>query len=251
MAHDTCPRAGVPGALILMTFLACRPEPPPSRVEGPAGGGPPDLVRAFEPNARHGADAPMTVRVVSIGELAVPTGRLIVTDPYANPDPVPLSLTVPPGRYPVLLSLARRESDEFENVAAAMVRFADAVPVSWRPALWPGQDEGSLGENQFFGYPVDSGNGAFMDSAGSAAFERLRDPEMRYIARIGAEQERHLADGGWANVIVDSATALNVVLFPSGFGDGTYPSYWGHDSAGRVVRLVTDFGVLPPADTAR
>ena len=250
MAHDTCPR--VPSvALVLMTILACRPEPAPQRTAAPADAGPPDLLRAFEPDARHGSDAPMTVRVVGIGDLAVPTGRLIVTDPFANADPAPLALTVPPGRYPVLLSLARRESDEFETVAAAMVQFSDVAPVTWQPALWSGQDAGSLEEDQFFGYPVDSGNGAFMDSAGSVAFERLRDPEMRYIERIGAEQERHMADGAWASVIVDSATALNVVIFPSGFGDGSYPSYWGRDSAGRVVRLVTDFGVLPPADSAR
>jgi hypothetical protein len=27
-------------------------------------------------------------------------------------------------------------------------------------------------------------------------------------------------------------------------GDGSYPSYWGHDLTGQRVALVTDFGVL-------
>jgi hypothetical protein len=30
----------------------------------------------------------------------------------------------------------------------------------------------------------------------------------------------------------------------SGWGDGSYPSFWGYDAGGQRVALVTDFGVL-------
>jgi Protein of unknown function (DUF4241) len=48
----------------------------------------------------------------------------------------------------------------------------------------------------------------------------------------------------WTNLILDEATGANVIAFSSGYGDGSYPSYWGHDLAGQRVALVTDFVVL-------
>jgi hypothetical protein len=51
--------------------------------------------------------------------------------------------------------------------------------------------------------------------------------------------------GGWADFQLEGEKGLNVVLFPSGDGDGEYPSYWGYDGAGGLACLVTDFGLLP------
>ena len=48
----------------------------------------------------------------------------------------------------------------------------------------------------------------------------------------------------WTNLILDEASGANVIAFSSGYGDGSYPSYWGYDLAGQRVALVTDFGVL-------
>jgi hypothetical protein len=33
-------------------------------------------------------------------------------------------------------------------------------------------------------------------------------------------------------------------MFQSGYGDGSYPSYWGLDKNGEVLSLVIDFLVL-------
>jgi Protein of unknown function (DUF4241) len=33
-------------------------------------------------------------------------------------------------------------------------------------------------------------------------------------------------------------------VFPSGYGDGTYPSYIGYDEYGKICRLVTDFLIM-------
>ena len=48
----------------------------------------------------------------------------------------------------------------------------------------------------------------------------------------------------WGEVIVDSASGLNVIAFSSGWGDGTYDSYWGLNSGGEAVCLLTDFRVV-------
>ena len=50
-----------------------------------------------------------------------------------------------------------------------------------------------------------------------------------------------------ATVVVDDSTHANVVAFASGFGDGAYPSYAGFDRDGRIVAVLTDFGILDAA----
>ncbi len=47
--------------------------------------------------------------------------------------------------------------------------------------------------------------------------------------------------------MVDDSTHANVVAFASGFGDGAYPSYAGFDRDGRIVAVLTDFGILDAA----
>ena len=49
----------------------------------------------------------------------------------------------------------------------------------------------------------------------------------------------------WANVQVSDRTQANIVAFSSGCGDGAYASYWGYDSTGNLVSLVTDFSLFP------
>lgn len=47
----------------------------------------------------------LQVRIIDIGDLALPSGRVIVADPFAFVDPEPLTLKVQPGQYPIPLSL--------------------------------------------------------------------------------------------------------------------------------------------------
>lgn len=39
-----------------------------------------------------------------------------------------------------------------------------------------------------------------------------------------------------------------MLLFASGWGDGTYSSYWGYAADDSPVCLLTDFGVVDDAD---
>ncbi|TIO99292.1 MAG: DUF4241 domain-containing protein, partial [Mesorhizobium sp.] len=38
------------------------------------------------------------------------------------------------------------------------------------------------------------------------------------------------------------------VMFDTGYGDGSYRSFWGLDAAGEPLLLMTDFEVLENAD---
>lgn len=48
----------------------------------------------------------------------------------------------------------------------------------------------------------------------------------------------------WTDLVLDEVTGANLIAFSSGWGDGSYPSFWGYDADGQRVGLVTDFGVL-------
>ena len=67
----------------------------------------PDLRRAFRDGERFGDE---TIRVEEIGQLVLPTGRIVACDPgYLRFRSEPAyTRAVPPGRYPVLLSLLTR-----------------------------------------------------------------------------------------------------------------------------------------------
>lgn len=76
-------------------------------------------------------------------------------------------------------------------------------------------------------------------------------PAVHWYPALTADQDaRHLPPGDTFGFTVHSgsacfASAGNTVSFSNGVGDGHYASYFGYDGAGRVVALVTDFGVLP------
>jgi hypothetical protein len=41
---------------------------------------------------------------------------------------------------------------------------------------------------------------------------------------------------------------LDILVADSGYGDGSYPAYWGLDAEGRTAQLVIDFLILTTYD---
>ena len=52
--------------------------------------------------------------------------------------------------------------------------------------------------------------------------------------------EYQRAGGDWLNWQVPG-TEYHIPIFQSGFGDGTYPVYWGIDEGGEICQLVIQF----------
>jgi hypothetical protein len=203
----------------------------------------PDLSQAFVEGrkVKHGqGEAVMTIKPV--GTLVMPTGRIVACDPLVSPEYEPFTLGVAPGRYPVLLSVAQLGTDQ--RVAYAMLRFAERDAARWEMALIPGQDVSQLAADHFFGYPVDAGTGCFIDAeAARVLLERLKDEE--YSERLIEEMDKnYVPTWSWLDECLDAATGANLIAFSSGWGDGAYASYFGYDEDGKVVNLITDFGVL-------
>ncbi|HST59838.1 MAG TPA: DUF4241 domain-containing protein [Longimicrobium sp.] len=182
----------------------------------------------------------------ALGNLVLPTGQIVACDPFVMMEDPPYTRGVPPGRYPVLVNVARINDDE--RVAYANLRFSDDPPVRWEMALAPGQDAATLGEDEIFGYGVDSGTGCFIDAAALKLLADRATPENDYSQDLVDLMEKtYVHTWSWMDYVLDPGTGANVIAFSSGWGDGAYPSYWGLDETGAAVCLVTDFGLFWPA----
>ena len=196
-----------------------------------------DFRLAFTDGQAFRAEPPTSVRIHRAGDLILPSGRIVACDPLVMPGTSAFTREVVPGRYPVLLSIAQLEHDQ--RVAAAAVEFVvggATIAARWDLAVIPGQDLTTLGPRQFFGYGVDAGTGCFMDARLAAALD-AGEP----CGLDAALQSSYVPTFSWANVELRDGS---VVAFSSGWGDGSYASYWGFDATGRVVALATDFAVL-------
>jgi hypothetical protein len=189
-------------------------------------------------------DGAIRIEVVAAGELDLPTGRVIACDPGGlsdKDDLTPLARTVPPGRYPVQVGVANFNAGG-RCVALAALRLSPTPPVRFEPAARDGEDLATFEDDEVPVHGVDSGASCFVDLRTAEELVR-RNQDWDYLWN---EYGKLLSlDGGeWKNVAVDPESGLNLVEFTSGFGDGSYVSYWGFDGDGRAVCLVTDFGIL-------
>jgi hypothetical protein len=190
------------------------------------------------------SDAEMAERqitVTPIGDLDLPTGAIIACDPLVS-DPT-LSRKVEPGRYPVSLLEAPG------RVATAVLRFSPGAPVRWELATVPGEDVAALKGDEVYGYPVDAGLASFMDKTAIVLMSDEQD-KLNYGDYYGEVLAAEFAPNQDRFVLHHTVAGnpLNIAMFGSGWGDGSYSSFWGLDAAGEPPLLRTDFGVLENAD---
>lgn len=231
---------------------------------------PPDFDPMFQPGNRYRLPDPdgtvAVVEVLDAGHLHLPTGRVVACDPFFGSAiyqfGVPFTVTVPPGRYPVSVSVARADSPDpaipspLRLGAAAKLTIRDEPVVAWELALQPGQDVAQLGSDETYCFGVDSGNGSFFDASAVDAVVPLGEWGIDFEkGGLRPERERFLAEldrKAWANLMVDSTAELNIVIFPCGIGDGCYATWVGRTVAGEPACFVADlcllsdsFGPLP------
>jgi len=198
----------------------------------------PDFNQAFQDGAVIPGGAITERRV--IGELALPTGRLVACDP-ALAEEYPFLVSLSPGQYPITLSIADLKGDK--RVACAMVQVKANLPVTWKSALRQGDKPDSRP-----GYGVDSATGCFMDEQTAIIWRRQADNPAFYDAVTEQMDDSHSQSCCWGNINLDTSDGhVNAVVFSTEYGDGFYRTYWGYDKDGELACLVTDFGVLKPS----
>ncbi|HEX9937912.1 MAG TPA: DUF4241 domain-containing protein [Longimicrobium sp.] len=186
----------------------------------------------------------VTLSLHPLGDLVLPTGQIVASDPFIADD-LPYTRGVAPGRYPVLVNVARINTDS--RVAYAIVRFSGQRPVRWEMALYPERDPATLREDEIVGYGVDSGAGCFIDAGTVRILVERTTADYGENQDLGERMAKTYVDTwSWVNYVLDPDTGANVIAFSSGWGDGVYPSYWGLDETGAPVYLVTDFRVFSP-----
>lgn len=151
--------------------------------------------------------------------------------------------TVKPSKYPVILYVQQIKDDH--RVAFAEIRFTENLPIHFELALTKDQDAEKLGEDEYYGYGVDSGTGSFMDELTCGELVTLIEP---IDDGMLPELEKALDDSyvytySTANYTLP-ATDHNLTAFSSGYGDGCYASYWGYDKNGELCCLITDFATV-------
>ena len=190
----------------------------------------------------------VTLSWKTIGTLKSPTGQIYASDPTGIAiENDPFFQTVPPGEYEVRICIAEFENKDTRIVLAKLVT-SSAAPVSWKLALTETQDPGGLTEGQFYGYGVDGGTGCFLDAASLQLVNTLLDTDfpdgtMGFELLTKALEETYESTRSWADYALDES-GQNIIMFSTGWGDGTYPTYIGYDATGTVTSFVTDFLVL-------
>jgi Protein of unknown function (DUF4241) len=194
---------------------------------------------------------------IHIGDVNLPTGRVIASDPFFVDSQRPFSRTVEPDKYPVFVYMA--QIDKLHNrVAYAKIKFRPEDASKWILALTDDLTEeelNDLDEDEFYGFPVESGLAGFMDEETSSAFIEKMDafenanPDADYYDEVLAEEFRKYSGknnfsrelGDWNDHKLSNDNDNNIIMFSSGWGDGYYPAYWGLNDNGDVTELVIDF----------
>lgn len=180
-----------------------------------------------------------TITKESIGDLVLPTGKIVGCDPLSLVDTVAFEKTVTAGKYPVDIFVLEIDTDK--RVAFAKITFTDEMPDDFEMALIEGEDLAEVEKDEFFGYGIDSGTGAFTDHATAKALnDLLGEDEDSYEALENTLDENYVDTYSSANVSIPNSDN-NIVAFSSGYGDGAYPSYFGLTKSGDITCLITDF----------
>ena len=194
---------------------------------------------------------------IHIGDLNLPTGKIIIADPFFSMEQRPFTRTVEPDKYPVFIYMA--EIDELHHrIAYAKIKFRPEEATRWVLAITDDltdEELNDLGEDEFYGFPVESGLACFLDEETNREFTARMDamldknPESNYYDDVLAEEfmkysgknnfSRELGD--WNDHHPNADSDNNVIMFSSGWGDGYYPAYWGLNENGDTIELVIDF----------
>jgi hypothetical protein len=171
---------------------------------------------------------------IQVADLPVPDGKLLACEPFQIHDPRPHMMPVPPGTYPVSISVASSPDGSDQRIAYAWVRLRDGTPARWEPARTRRGEEVSVG--------VDSGMACFTSAAAAVGFIAEYDHGGGYAYNeplsdtlVKAFDEAWRDTRGWA--VLESRDGARLAAFSSGFGDGAYPVYRALDSRGRRLAV--------------
>ena len=186
------------------------------------------------------------------GTLSITSGRIVACDPLVQPERRPFARELQ-----VRGAFAVETLHDSGRIALAVLWLRERAAVRtadlhWEMALIEGESPDTLGDGEFYGYPVDAGVGCLMDVDGATAMaerDRREAENPDYVSYYDDVIAGEMGDADTADHWpLGPGSANNTVIFRSGWGDGSYPSFWALDAAGEPVALVTDFMTIAGGD---
>ena len=121
----------------------------------------------------------VSISTHEIGHLVLTSGQIMACDPLIGPDTrYAFTRILPPGRYPVILSVADFQPIGDMRVACAAIRLSERVPTRWEIATINEPDPRQSQDQ--IAYGVDAGTGSFLDIDAARVLERLFPDEVEF-----------------------------------------------------------------------
>ena len=191
-------------------------------------------------------------RVVDAGDMHLPSGKLVAADLHAGPvDAVEFDRTVAPGIYSTKIALVEFESQV--QVGGLKIVFDDQPVEKWELATVIGNDVSNLEPGQFVGFTSQSGIAylADLETVSQSCRELQKDSSELSKKILQAIKD---AKGQYANFTFEESNLAtknageplrkkNALVSSTGWGEGTYASYFGLSKDNQPVCLVVDFNV--------
>ncbi|OIQ20210.1 MAG: hypothetical protein BM557_05955 [Flavobacterium sp. MedPE-SWcel] len=194
---------------------------------------------------------------IQIGTLNLPTGKIIVADPFFTLEQKPFIRTVAPNKYPVYAYMAKID-EMHHRIAYVKIKFQENDASKWILALTDDlttEEMNDLDEGEFYGFPVESGLACFLDEeTNNELVTKIntlleKDPEANYYDAVLAKEFKEYSGkneysrvlGDWNDHHPNKDSENNAIMCASGWGDGYYPSYWGLNENDDTIELVLDF----------
>lgn len=188
------------------------------------------------------------IAVVDCGELLLPSGRLVAADPFVTLTRENDYYPVPPGRYPVRVTVDTTMGREM-YVSLLLSNTPEVVRAPLIPYRPNGEPYPPPDADDEYGVPVDAGTVCFVDD--EAVRRGMPEDETEWYGAVFDTGEETSwfskmdaptpLGAGLANLPLPLATdGANIILCHSGWGDGFYPVIGGFDAAEKLVAVHID-----------
>lgn len=187
------------------------------------------------------------------GNLSVPTGQIVCSDPLYRELCYPQSWRIHPGDYPAFLYIGLN-GDFWGRIAYAEIVIQEEIPVSWELSLISEDFLSGNAERKANGrYPVENGLSSFSDYETFKIYTNEIDTFYKqnltgnyYLDILEGHFKKNaqvpMSSRGedWINYTPQHCNS-NIIMFGSGLGDGFYSRYVGYNKSRQAVRFITDF----------
>ncbi|MDR1986751.1 MAG: DUF4241 domain-containing protein [Treponema sp.] len=196
------------------------------------------------------------MHILDIGTVHFPTGNIMALDPlvFLNRKAKPYFIKAPTGIFPIKAAVVEVDEGHY-RYAAVKVSFNDISVEYFIEALQGNENLDDFEAGNFFGFNVDAGLGTIVDIETRDAYcdfiekwEKEHPDGNAYDDLFAQEFKKSYEkypkyqrkDGDWINFTIPG-THLNLPMFQSGFGDGTYPVYFGYDKNHTICQAIIQF----------